>query len=254
MNTTETIQKMKEMRLHGMVRAYNTLRETRTQQKLTLDEMVAHITDAEWDERYNRKIERLRNSACFRFKAHLADVEYSKVRNFDKETILELSRCDWVRRGENLLLTGSTGTGKSFLACALGNNACTQKLKVKYVNCMKLFAQLKLAKIDGTYFREMKSLQNHDLVILDDFGLQPFDAESRLMLLEIFEDRYGEKSVMISTQLAIDVWYDVIGDPTIADAVCDRFIHNAVKIHLKGQTMRTKVKNNSGRNLPPQNS
>lgn len=252
MNTTETINKMKEMRLHGMVRAYNTLRETRTQEDLTLDEMIAHLTDTEWDERYNKKIERLQKTASFRFKAHIEDIEYSKDRKLNKNTVLKLSQCDWIRQGENLLITGATGTGKSFLACALGNRACMQKLKVKYTNCLKLFAHLKHAKVDGTYFKEMKNLQKHDLIILDDFGLNPFDSETRLMLLELFEDRYGEKSVLISTQVSIDVWFDIIGDPTIADAVCDRFIHNATKIDIKGPTMRKQVKNNSGRNLPPQ--
>jgi DNA replication protein DnaC len=254
MNRTETVRKMKEMRLHGMVRAYNNLCENRSVENMSLDEMVAHMTDAEWDERYNKSIERLQKAAAFRFKAHVSDMEFSKGRNIQKETILKLSECHWIRRGENMLITGSTGTGKSFLACALGNSACLERMRVKYANCLKLFAHLKRSKIDGTYFREMKKLQKYDLIILDDFGLQPFDSESRLMLLELFEDRYGERSIMIATQVAIEVWFDMIGDPTIADAVCDRFIHNAVKINLKGPTMRKSVKNNSGRNLPLNNS
>ncbi len=252
MNTTETMSKMKEMRLHGMCRMFEELRMSSTAYSLSHEELVGHLIDAEWDERYNRKISRLRSAAGFRYQATMEDVDYSKGRNIDKNTLISLGRCDWIDRGENILLSGATGTGKSFLACALGHHACLHKHRVRYLNCMKLFSHLKYAKADGTYFKEMKQLQRQDLLILDDFGLKPFDADSRLMLLEMLEDRYASKSVIISSQIPVPLWFDIIGDKTIADAICDRFIHTAHKIELKGGSMRKLKKNNSGRNLPPE--
>lgn len=251
MNTTETLSKMKDLRLHGMSRMFEELRSNRMTDALSHEELVGHLIEAEWDDRHNRKIARLQASAGLRYKASVEEIEYSKGRNIDRNTFITLSRCDWIEKGTNMLITGATGTGKSYLACALGNHACLNRYKVRYHNCMKLFAQLKYAKADGTYFKEMKSLQKQDLLILDDFGLKHFDADSRLMFLELLEDRYGRKSTVIASQIPVTVWFDIIGDKTIADAICDRFIHNAEKIELKGGSMR-KVKNNSGRNLPPE--
>ena len=251
MNTTETMEKMKDLKLHGMYRMFEELRSNRMADSLSHDELVGHLVDAEWDDRYNKKISRLMAGAKFRYKAHVEEVSYPKNRNLDKNTVIALSRCDWVEKGENIFITGATGTGKSFLACALGHQACLKKHKVLYVNCMKFFSQLKYAKADGTYFKEMKKIQNQDLLILDDFGLKKFDADSRLMLLEMLEDRYGRKSTIIASQISVSLWFDIIGDKTIADAICDRFIHNSNKIDLKGPSLR-KNKKNSGRNLPPE--
>lgn len=251
MNTSETMNKMKELRLHGMRRAFEDLRSGRAADSLSHDEMVSHLVDAEWDERYNRKISRLLTSAAFRYKASIEEIDYARQRNIEKNTILAMGRCDWIEKGENIFITGATGTGKSYLACALGHRACMNRYRVRYLNCMKIFSQLKYAKADGSYFREMKHLQKNDLLILDDFGLKPFDADTRLMLLELLEDRYASKSTIIASQIPVSLWFDIIGDKTIADAICDRFIHNAEKINLQGDTMRKVKKNNSGRNLPP---
>ncbi len=251
MNVTETMSKMKELRFHGMYSMYEELRTNSMADSLSHDELVGHLIDAEWDERYNRKINRLIYSAGFRYKAHIDEISFSENRNIEKNTVISLGRCNWIEKGENILLSGATGTGKSFIACALGHQACLKKMKVRYANCMKLFSQLKYAKADGTYFKEMKQIQKQDLLILDDFGLKPFDGETRLILLELLEDRYGNTSTIISSQIPVALWFDIIGDKTIADAICDRFIHNAEKIELKGGSMRKK-KNNSGRNLPPE--
>lgn len=251
MNTTETMTKMKDLRLHGMYRMFEELRTNRMADSLSHEELIGHLVDAEWDDRFNRKIFRLTALAGFRYRAAIEDLDYSKGRNIEKNTIIALSRCDWIEKGRNILLTGATGTGKSFLACALGYHACLNTFKVRYLNCMKLFSHLKYSKADGSYFKEMKQLQKQDLLILDDFGLKPLDGESRLMLLELLEDRYGGKSTIIASQIPVALWFDIIGDKTIADAICDRFIHNAEKIELKGGSMR-KQKNNSGRNLPPE--
>ena len=250
MNTSETKSKMKELRLHGMHRMFEDLMTQRMADSLSHEELVGHLVDAEWDERYNRKVSRLLSSAGFRYKASIEEIVYGKDRNIDKNTILSLGRCDWIEKGDNIFLTGPTGSGKSFLACALGHRACVNRYRVRYWNCMKLFPHLKYAKADGSYFKEMKQLLKQDLLILDDFGLKPFDQDSRLMLLELLEDRYGKKSTIIASQIPVALWFEIIGDKTIADAICDRFIHNAEKINLQGDTMR-QVKNNSGRNLPP---
>lgn len=250
MNTTETITKMKDLRFHGMCRMYEDLRSNRSADSLSHEEYIAHLVDAEWDDRFNRKIVRLIKGSGFRQKACIEEIKCSKKRNIEKNTIIALGRCDWIEKGENILVTGATGTGKSFLACALGHQACLKKYKVRYVNCLKLFSQLKYAKADGSYFKEMKQLQNQDLLILDDFGLKLFDSDTRLMLLELLEDRYGKKSTIIASQIPIALWFDIIGEKTIADAICDRFIHNAERIEIDGDSMRKLKKNNSGQNLP----
>ncbi|MBN2436380.1 MAG: IS21-like element helper ATPase IstB [Spirochaetes bacterium] len=253
MNTTETINKMKEMKLLGMKTMFEELRSSSMGDSLTHEEYIAHLVDSEWDSQYNKSIARLKAQASFRYPAILEEIECNTKRNIEQNALIRLGRCDWIQKGENILVSGATGTGKSFLACALGHQACLQKKKVKYLNCMKLFSYLKLAKADGTYFKTMSRLQKQDLLILDDFGLKPFTADSRLMLLELLEDRYAKKSTIIASQIPVTMWFDIIGDKTIADAICDRFIHNAEKIELKGGSMRKYKKNNSGRKLPPVN-
>ncbi len=250
MNNQATKEKMKEMKLGGMYRAFRETFESSLHESLTPDELIAHLVDAEWDWRYNRKLERLIKKASFRYRARMEEIDFSSGRNIDKNTLLRLSGCEWINKAENLIITGATGAGKSFVTCALGHAACTHKLSVRYANCMKLFAHLKIAKADGSYLREMKHLQKQDLVIIDDFGLKPLDAENRLVLLELMEDRYGLKSTIISSQVPVNKWFDIIGDPTIADAICDRLVHNAHTINLKGGSMRKAHAKNSGRNLP----
>lgn len=251
MNNQATMEKMKELRLHGMQRAFKETFDSSLHEGLTPDELIAHLIDAEWDDRYNRKLERLLKKATFRYRARMEEIDYSSDRNIDKNTLIRLATCEWIGKKENLIITGATGSGKSFIACALGHTACVHKLTVRYANSMKLFAHLKIAKADGSYLREMKHLQRQDLVIIDDFGLKTLDAENRLILLELMEDRYGLKSTIISSQVPVTKWFDVIGDPTIADAICDRLVHNAQTINLKGGSMRKANTKYSGRNLPP---
>lgn len=247
-----TMEKMRELRLHGMLRAFRDTHESRTRDPFTADEIVAHLIDAEWDERYNRTIQRLIKNASFRHRGRVEEIDLSPGRAIDKNMFQRLVSCDWIGKAENLIITGATGAGKSFIACALGHAACVRKLRVRYLNCMKLFSQLKIARADGSYFREMKSLARQDLLILDDFGLKQLDGDSRLFMLEFIEDRYGTTSTIISSQVPVSKWFDIIGDPTIADAICDRLVHNAHTINLKGGSMRKSRKNNSGQNLPLQ--
>ncbi|HRX49524.1 MAG TPA: IS21-like element helper ATPase IstB [Spirochaetota bacterium] len=250
MNNPATIEKMQEMRLNGMMKAFSETFATGMQNKFTVDEIVSHLIDAEWDERYNRKFNALVKNAAFRYKASMEEIDFSPIRKIDKNLVLRLSTCDWIRKGESIIITGSTGGGKSFMSCALGHKACISRYKVGYYNCMKLFSHLKYSRADGTYFKEMNKIKKQDLVILDDFGLKPLDADSRLMLLELLEDRHGRKSIIITSQISIDKWFDLIGDATIADAICDRLFHTSHKINIEGPSMREKKVKNSGRNLP----
>lgn len=251
MNNQGTIEKMNTMRLHGMTRAFQLTMDTGVKNDFTPDEMVAHLIDAEWDERYNRKLSRLLKAAKFRYQANIEQIDFRASRNLDKNNLLRFSNCGWIKKGESIIITGATGVGKSFIASALGHQACLNGNRVFYFNSMKLFSVLKFAKADGTYFKEMSKIQKQDLIILDDFGLKPLDSDSRLIMLEIIEDRHGAKSTLITSQLPVKKWFDVIGDPTIADAICDRLVHSSHKINLKGESMRKVKSKNSGRNLPP---
>jgi DNA replication protein DnaC len=244
MNNQATIEKMTQIKLNGMARAFRSTMESGRGDKLTPDEVVAFLVDAEWDDRYNRKLDRLLKTAKFRYKACFEQVEFKSSRNLNKNNIMRLSTCDWIKKGESIIITGATGIGKSYIACALGRQACINGFRVLYFNCLKLFSILKYSKADGSYIKQMKKMNKHDLIILDDFGMEHLDTQSRLTLLEILEDRHGEKSTIITSQFPVNKWHDVIGDPTIADAVCDRLIHSSHKINLKGESMR-KLKSNS---------
>lgn len=242
MNNEGTLEKMNQMKFLGMVRAFKLFSETGTKE-LTADEIIAHLVDAEWDDRYNRRLNRLLRTAKLRYSASVEQIDFTSQRNLNKNDFLRLVGCDWLRKGGSVIVTGSTGSGKSFLACALGNQACKEGFKTLYFNCLKLFSQLKLAKADGSYFREINKIQKQDLIILDDFGLKPLDKQSRLILLEILEDRHSMKSTLITSQLPVSSWHELIGDPTIADAICDRLIHNSQRIELKAKkSMRQKIK------------
>lgn len=250
MNNQATIEKMQTMRLHGMLRAFHATMGTEVQNNFTSDEMLAYLIDAEWDERYNRKLGRLLKNAKFRYQASFEQIDFNESRNLDKNKILRLSDCTWINKGESVIITGATGAGKSFIACSLGQKACTNGFKTGYYNCLKLFSNLKFAKADGSYIKEIDKIKKQDLIILDDFGLQALDTQDRLIMLEIMEDRHGKNGTILTSQVPAKKWFEVIGDPTIADAICDRLIHNSHKIKLKGDSMRKIKSKNSGLNLP----
>jgi len=238
MNVQATKEKMNTMRLHGMNRAYDTLLESKEDNDLSIDEALAFLIDAEWDVRYNKKLSRLLSQAKFRYNASFAELDFSKARNIDKGNLLRFSSDDWIKKGESILITGATGVGKSFLASAIGYQACVNTNKVMYFNSIKLFSFLLAAKGNGNFVKEMNKISKQDLIIIDDFGLQVLDGFARITFLEILEDRHGLKSIIITSQLPINKWHEVIADDTIADAICDRLIHSSHKINLKGDTMR----------------
>ena len=239
---TETLEKMKKMRVHGMHRSYQTITETNRAESLTNDELLVQLVQSEWDERHNRAIERITQRARFRYQSGMEQIDFTNGRGLDKNQIHRLAEANFIRKHENLFITGPTGTGKSFIASAIGHHACQLGFKVLYTNTSKLIAQLKLAKADGSALRELTKIEKQDLLILDDFGLQPFDAQGRMLLMEIFEDRHGKHSTILTSQLPVKMWYEIIGEQTVADAILDRIVHDAHRIELKGESLRKQKK------------
>ena len=244
MNNHETIKKLNEMRLHGMVRALKSSMETGHQTSYTSDELLAFIVESEWDDRQNRRLRNLVKKANFRYEACFEELSYTTQRNLDKNTCLRLATCEFLKQAENVLITGPTGIGKSFLSSAIGNRACQLGYKVKYANMGKLFEQFRLFQADGSYMKQIAKIAKTDLLILDDFGIKPFDGQERLMLMEIMEDRHGRCSTVITSQHPISSWYDVIGEATLADAILDRLVHCSHKIKMEGSSMREVMKKN----------
>lgn len=237
----QTLEMMKQMKFYGMYHAFKTALETDKLDGYTIDEFVRFLVDHEYDERETRRINRLITNARFRYKANLEDLSYQQTRNLDKNRMMRLADCDFIKSAENLIITGSTGVGKSFLASALGHHACSKGYRVIYFNASKLFARLKIAKADGSYIKEMAKIERQDVLLLDDLCLQPMDLQARHILLDLVEDRHGKKSMIITSQYPTSTWHEIIGDNTVADAILDRIVHSAQKIELQGESMRRQV-------------
>lgn len=235
----EILTKMKQMRLTGMARAFNLTLESGKNEKFTPDEMVSHLVDSEWDERYNRKLDRSVQAARFRYKASPEQIDFDNNR-VDKNQILRLSDCEFIKNKENIIITGSTGIGKSFIATAIGHQACALNHRVMYAHSTKLFARMKIAKADGSYLKELGKIERQHLLVIDDFGIQPLDAQSRSTLMEIMEDRHGKSSTIITSQVPVNMWHEIIGEQTIADAILDRIVHDSHRIEMKGESLRKK--------------
>jgi len=234
----QTLKKMKQMKLHGMARFFHTSLESGKAGGYTADELLSILIESQWDERYNRKLERTIKEARFRYKASVEQISFDVTRQVEKNQILRIAGCDFVNKKENVFVTGSTGVGKSFIASALGYEACSLGYKVLYQQSAKLFARMKMAKVDGTYQKEIARIEKQDLLIIDDFGIQPLETQNRAILMEIIEDRHGRASTMVTSQIPVNKWYEIIGEQTVADAILGRIVHNAHRLELKGESMR----------------
>jgi DNA replication protein DnaC len=221
-----------------MARAFGELASNAEAERLTHQEWLALLLDREWSFRHDRKLAARLRFAKLRHQAAPEDVNYRSDRGLDRALFMKLIAGDWIANHDSLVITGPTGVGKSWLACALGHKACRDDRSVLYQRVPKLFASLALARGDGRYARLQRTLGGVQLLILDDWGLDPLDALARHDLLEILEERYGRRSTIITSQLPVTAWHEVIGDPTYADAILDRLVHNAHRLNLEGDSMR----------------
>lgn len=242
MNTSQTIQQLRELRLTAMAESYEAITRTPVHQHPSAHELLAQLAQTELLYRSNRRTQSLLRTSALRYSAMPEQIEYGKNRNITRENVIQLLDCSWIDRGENILITGATGCGKSYLACALGHQACNLGLKVLYLNINRFTEKIALSRLDGTFTRLLNSLEKKHLLILDDFGLAPLNNDVKLSLLQILEDRYERKSMIISSQIPVAQWFEYINEPTIADAILDRIIPKAHRFDLKGPSLRNKIK------------
>jgi len=238
MLTHPTLDLLHALGLHGMAKGFADLGAQPEAASLDHAEWLALLLEQEATLRQQKKFESRARAAKLRQTASVEDVDYRAMRGLDRALFLKLAACDWIRARHNLLITGPCGVGKSWLACALGQKACREDLSVAYHRVPRLFQALALARADGRYARTLRQIARVDLLILDDWGPEALTAEQRRDLLEIVEDRYDARSIIVTSQVPIDRWYEIIGDPTIADAILDRLVHNAYRIELSGESLR----------------
>ncbi|WP_235298472.1 IS21-like element helper ATPase IstB [Portibacter marinus] len=238
----QTVEKLIQMNIKAMAHSYREDIENSALSNYTVSEYLARITDLEWDHRQNRKISNLKKAASFRQQAHPLQIDYKSDRSLDNQVMQRILRLDFIKRAENIIITGLTGTGKSYLAQAIGVQACEMLYKTLYYP-MSIFSDTVLTmNIQGTYIKWMKGLKNVPLLILDDFGLTNFTSETRKALMEIVDYKYGRSAVIFASQIPVKKWHELLGESTIADAIMDRIVHNSHRIKLTGESMRRKNK------------
>lgn len=233
-----TLEKLYAMKLNGMADAFKDQIQQPNINDLPFEDRFSLLVDLQWTWKEDRRMKRLLSNAKLKINACVEDIDYKTPRGLDKSVILSLAACEWIRNAQNIIITGPTGSGKTYLACALANRACRNGYSAFYIRIPRLFQELAIARADGTYAKLMNKLAKTKALIVDDLGLAPMTSPERRDLLEVIEDRHGLSSTIVATQLPIENWHDNIRDPTIADAILDRLIHNAHKINLKGQSMR----------------
>jgi DNA replication protein DnaC len=223
MLTEQTIEKLYHLKLNGMAEAFKGQLQHPDLSDLSFEERFSLLVDHQWSWKINACVE---------------DIDYRAPRGVQKSVILQLAACDWINHAHNVIITGPTGVGKTYLACALANSACRMGFPAFYIRIPTLFQDLAVSRADGSYPTIMKKLTKSKVLVLDDLGLAPMSSQERRDLLEVIEDRHGLASTIVAAQLPIELWHENIRDPTIADAILDRLVHNAYKIDLKGESMR----------------
>jgi DNA replication protein DnaC len=241
MLANQTLNRLRALKLHGLADAFAQQLDQPPTQALSFEERFALLLEREVTYRENRRLRRLLRAAKFRQQACIEDIDYRHHRGLDRSLVATLVTCDWVRAHHNLHVTGPTGCGKSWLACAFGNQACRQGLSVRYERTGRLLDQLRIARGDGSYQKMLRQLARMDLLILDDFGLKPLPQNERHDLLEVIEDRHGLHSTLITSQLPISAWHEYLNEPTVADALLDRLLNGAHRLELSGDSMRKKA-------------
>lgn len=235
----QTIEKLKSMRLSAMAEHFKKQTESTAMASLSFEERFGMLVDLEYLQRQNNKIKRLLHRAKLRLpQACLEDIDYHSTRMIEKSNIARLSQNSYINENRNIILTGATGTGKTYLACAFGNNACRNGYQVRYYRTNRLLEDLAISRGDGTYNKILSTIKNSNLLILDDFGLSELSPLSARDLLEVIEDRFGIGATIISAQLPVSKWHEVFEDSTIADAILDRVVHNAYRFNLEGPSLR----------------
>jgi DNA replication protein DnaC len=240
MNHQITLDKLSQLRLHGMADAYQAVLSLPVQEQPSIHPFIARLCEAEAQHRVNQKTQLYLKHSKLRYNAVMEQVYCNTSRNLTQESLLSIADCGFIDRSENILITGATGCGKSYLACAIGRQACSFGYRTLYLGMARFLERISLSKLDGTYIKMLNQIEKTHLLILDDFGLHPLDKIARLALLQILEDRYGKKSTLISSQLPVDHWHQYIGESTIADAIMDRLAGNAHRFDLKGDSLRKK--------------
>ena len=238
--TNNIEQMLSGLRLDGIRKQWEAMKGTREHFDLSFIEGLEILLQAEVQDRKQKRFDRLVKNARFRYRASVEELHFDASRGMDKQLITSLATGDYIKHGEAVLISGATGCGKSFLASALGYQACLQGYRTMYFNFMKLMQKLKVARAEGTIFKLFDKIAKTDLLILDDFGLAYLDKKQQLDLMEIIEDRHALKSTIIASQIPFEKWFDIIGEATIADAILDRLIHSAYKINLSGESLRKK--------------
>jgi len=232
---------LSNLHLSGMARQWQTLEETRRTGELSLADGMALLLEAEASQRHENRYRRLMKNATFRYQSSMEEIHADAARGIDKMLLARLATGDYIRKGETILITGASGCGKSFLATALGHQACRQGYTVAYHNMQKLLVKLKLARMDGSIIKYFDRMAKTDLIVIDDFGLTALQGQQQTDFLEIIEDRHAKRSTIIVSQLPVASWFDVIGEAVIADAILDRIVHSAHRFELKGESLRKKL-------------
>lgn len=238
MNKQITLDHLAQLKLDGMLQAYQAVLAMPVQSQPTINQFMARLAEAELQSRATKRTDLYLRQSKLRYNAILEQVYCNPERNLPKDKLMMIADCSFIERAENLLITGKTGCGKSYLACAIGRQACSLGHRTLYFGMNRFLEKISLSKLDGTYVKLLNQIEKAQLIIIDDFGLHPLDGVTRLALLQILEDRYGIKSIIITSQLPVAKWYEYIGESTVADAIMDRLAVNAHRFELKGDSLR----------------